>query len=120
MSSHHLTPVSLSLAATLTPGTPVASDFYYKDTTSIQLPSNPSSYASSSSSYASSDFSTSSEDGGSSIENALGECSLMDAIRDDDEEVEVDQGDYGSAERHKRAKEAARILLSQCLLDVST
>lgn len=37
-----------------------------------------------------------------------------DDLDDDDDDV------YGSEVRHQRAKEAAKILLSQCLLEVGT
>jgi hypothetical protein len=121
-----------SLAATLTPGTPTALDELKHSNNNGILPSlntlNLTSLQAGSSSPLqqgppSSTASESNSD--SSLLSSLG----MAPDDDGDEEAygyEYDDGldddddDYGSEDRTRRAKEAAKILLAQCLLEVST
>lgn len=117
--SHHIlvSPASAStsatsLAATLTPGTPTALD---EQKHTLSLSSINLNLSSSSANQAPGPPSSASE----SSDNGSLLSSLDDTDDDDfDNDSENDILDYGSELRHQRAKQAARILLSQCLLEV--
>lgn len=126
---HHTSPSSASnttsLAATLTPGTPTAIEddsFKRLSLNSVNL----TSLSRSSNALPGPPSSTTSEscNSDSSLLSSVGMTPDEEDEEEDDyhydDDLDDDDDMYGSEMRHQRAKEAAKILLSQCLLEVSS